>query len=89
LNKFSHYASYRPIECAARSYLFSHEKQTVHIEALNRNFDFERWEAIFTEISQKYSLSMIESLAAESGFEVAKNFFDSKDYYCDSLWQPV
>ena len=88
LNKFSHYASYRPIECAARSYLFSHEKQSIYIEALNRSFQFEPWEAIFTEISQKYSLSMIETLASESGFEISKNFFDSKNYYCDSLWRP-
>jgi hypothetical protein len=39
------------------------------------------------EISQKYSLKHIEELAGESGFEIKQNFFDSKGYYCDSLWQ--
>ena len=29
----------------------------------------------------------ITELAAESGFEIKQNFFDSKNYYCDSLWQ--
>jgi len=87
LDKFVHYALYRPVECAARSFLISREQQTAHIEALGRSFSFEPWEAIFMEISQKYSLPMIEALAAESGFAVKQNFFDSKYYYCDSLWQ--
>jgi uncharacterized SAM-dependent methyltransferase len=54
---------------------------------LNRTFDFDQWEAVFMEISQKYSLHHIEELAAASGFEVKQNFFDSKNYYCDSLWK--
>jgi L-histidine Nalpha-methyltransferase len=89
LEKFSHYAVYRPVECAARSFLISREKQTVFIEALNRGFDFEQWEAIFMEISQKYSLAMIAELARESGFSIETNFFDSRNYYADSLWKPA
>lgn len=89
LDKFSHYAVYRPVECAARSFLISREKQGVHIAALNKTFDFEQWEAIFMEISQKYSLRMIDEISRESGFEVRQNFFDSRHYYCDSLWRPV
>lgn len=89
IEKFSHYAVYRPIECAARSFLISREKQSVTINALGKTFEFEQWEAVFMEISQKYSLKMIDDLAAESGFRVKKNFFDSREYYCDSLWEPV
>ena len=88
LNQFTHYANYRPIEGSARSFLVSRERQTVHIDALKRDFEFEQWEAVFMEISQKYSLKMIAELAAESGFEIKQNFFDGKNYYCDSLWQP-
>ena len=87
LNKFTHYAMYHPVECAARSFLISRERQTVRINSLDREFEFEQWEPIFMEISQKYSLQMIEELAAESGFEIKQNFFDSKKYYCDSLWK--
>jgi dimethylhistidine N-methyltransferase len=87
IGKWTHYAVYRPVECAARSFLISCEKQIVHIEALNRSFNFEPWEAVFMEISQKYSLKHIEELARESGFEIKQNFFDTKNYYCDSLWQ--
>lgn len=86
LDKFTHYANYRPIEGSARSFLVSREKQTVRIGALRRDFEFDQWEAVFMEISQKYSLPMIEALARESGFEIKQNFFDGRNYYCDSLW---
>ena len=89
LDKFTHYANYRPIEGSARSFLVSREKQTVRIEALGRDFEFDQWEAVFMEISQKYSMKMIGDLAEKSGFEIKQNFFDSKNYYCDSLWRPV
>ncbi|MGE3467142.1 MAG: L-histidine N(alpha)-methyltransferase, partial [Pyrinomonadaceae bacterium] len=86
IDKFAHYANYRPIDGAARSFLISRERQTVRIDALGREFEFDAWEPIFMEISQKYSLDMIESLAADCGFEIKQNFFDSMNYYCDSLW---
>ncbi len=88
LSTFIHYANYRPVEGSARSFLISREKQSVHINALDRTFHFEQWEAIFTEISKKYSLREISELAGESGFEIKQNFFDSRTYYCDSLWVP-
>lgn len=89
LTKFSHYAQYRPVECAARSFLISREKQTVHISALGRSFDFEQWEAIFMEISQKYTQPMIEELAEKSGFEIETEFVNEDDFYVNSLWRPV
>jgi len=88
LSKFSHYAQYRPQECAARSFLISREKQTVTVGAIGRSFDFDQWEAIFMEISQKYTRPMIEELAAESGFEIERNFKDAEHFYTDSLWRP-
>jgi L-histidine Nalpha-methyltransferase len=88
LEKFSHYAQYRPVECAARSFLISREKQTVNIKALNHSFDFEQWEAIFMEISQKYTRPMIECLAEGSGFEIETEFLDKENFYVDSLWRP-
>jgi L-histidine Nalpha-methyltransferase len=89
LEKFSHYAQYRPVECAARSFLISRERQTVTIKALDRSFEFEQWEPIFMEISQKYTRAMIEELAAEGGFEIEREFFNEEDFYVDSLWKPA
>ena len=87
LDNFSHYASYHPIDGAARSFLISRKAQTVHIEAINTSFKFAAWEPIFMEISQKYSLPMIENLAKTSGFEVAQYFYDSQNFYTDALWK--
>jgi len=87
LDKWIHYANYRPNEGSARSFLISRENQQVRINALDHSFEFEQWEAVFMEISQKYNLSMIEGLAASSGFEIKQNFFDRRNYYCDSLWR--
>jgi dimethylhistidine N-methyltransferase len=84
---FSHYAIYRPDECAARSFLISRRMQTVFVEALDKSFKFAAWEPIFMEISQKYSLEMIEELAQTSGFLVAQNFFDERKFFVDSLWK--
>jgi L-histidine N-alpha-methyltransferase len=87
LEKFSHYALYRPNECAARSFLISRADQSVRVETLNQTFDFKAWEPIFMEISQKYSLEMIEDLARSCGFEVAQYFFDEQKYFTDAIWK--
>ncbi len=89
LESFSHYATYHPIDGAARSFLISRKQQTVHIEALNQQFDFAAWEPIFMEISQKYNLPMIENLAKKSGFEVVRYFYDSQNFYTDALWKLI
>jgi len=89
LSKWSHYAQYRPMECAARSFLISRDKQTVTIDALDRSFDFQQWEPIFMEISQKYTHAMIDELAGDGGFEIERNFFDDENFYLDSFWKPV
>ncbi|MGC2235728.1 MAG: L-histidine N(alpha)-methyltransferase [Pyrinomonadaceae bacterium] len=87
LKKFSHYAVYRPTECAARSFLISREEQSIFVETLNQTFHFKAWEPIFMEISQKYNLEMIKELAKTSGFQVSQSFFDENKYFVDSLWQ--
>jgi L-histidine Nalpha-methyltransferase len=87
LDRFSHYAQYRPMECAARSFLISRQKQTVTIKALNRSFEFGQWEPIFMEISQKYTREMIEELASGGGFEIETEFFDPENFYVNSFWR--
>ena len=89
VDEFLHYASYHPIERAARSFLISQKNQTVRIEALDRSFEFEQWEPIFMEVSQKYSIRMVEQLAARCGFETVVNLFDSNRFYTNSLWRLV
>ena len=88
VDEFLHYASYHPIEKAARSFLISQKDQTVRIEALRESFEFKQWEPIYMEISQKYDLDTIEEMAKKSGFTIKRNFFDSANFYVNSLWKP-
>ena len=83
---FYHYPTYNPVNGEAHSYLVSIKAHKVPIEVLRQSFSFEKWEPIFTEVSQKYSLDNIKHLASHAGFKVVKNFFDKKNYFTDSLW---
>ena len=89
VNDFKHAPEYNPETGAARSFLISTKPQSVQIDALQQTFEFAEGERIFMEISQKYSPEQIKNLAAESGFEVAKSFSDSKGWFTDQIWVPV
>jgi L-histidine N-alpha-methyltransferase len=86
LETFQHFTEYNPMNGEVRSYLVSKIPQKVYIEALEKTFCFDRWEAIHTENSNKYDFSQITSLAEKSGFNIVKSFFDSKNYFTDTLW---
>lgn len=85
-NKFKHYPSYNAQTGETISSLISLETHYVYIKSLNQRFHFQQWEPLFMEISQKYDLHDIERMAERSGFRVEKNFFDSRNYFTDSLW---
>ncbi|MBC8767615.1 L-histidine N(alpha)-methyltransferase [Arenibacter sp. BSSL-BM3] len=81
LDKFLHWETYNPQTGTAKSYLVSKEAQEVHIKSIDLVVDFEAWETIHTEISQKYDDSEITNLAREAGLKVLKAFTDSKKYF--------
>ncbi|EAY27897.1 L-histidine N(alpha)-methyltransferase [Microscilla marina] len=85
-SQFIHSPTYNPLTGATKSYLVSTKDQEVTLERLGKTFKFEAWEAIDMEISQKYSLSNIEHLAKQAGFEVMSNFFDKNKNFVDSVW---
>tara|TARA_Y100000590_G_scaffold228575_1_gene257893 strand:+ start:339 stop:1286 length:948 start_codon:yes stop_codon:yes gene_type:complete len=84
---FVQQSHYNPHSKTVECFLYSTCDQTVHIKALNKTFNFFQWEAMQTEQSLKYSIQEVEKLAFESGFKVVENFYDSKKYFVDSLWQ--
>ncbi|MEM9024563.1 MAG: L-histidine N(alpha)-methyltransferase, partial [Bacteroidota bacterium] len=88
LSKFDHYPTYDPLTGEAKSFLVSLANQQVSLKALDMMVSFNNGEAIHTEISRKFSLEQVESLARRAGFRVRQHFFDCKHYYVDSLWQP-
>ena len=89
LSKFKHFPTYNPINGETRSHLVSTEAQEVYIAALEQRFTFDAWEAIHTEVSQKYSPKMIRDFAINAGFEVVHDFTDECNYFVDSLWRKL
>ena len=86
---FYHYPVYDPLDGAARSYLISRRQQEVNIKAVPMIVKFDEAEPVFMEISQKYSLDDINGFAEKSGFRQIRNFFDSRNYFTNSLWEKL
>jgi L-histidine N-alpha-methyltransferase len=82
---FYHYPVYDPEMKAAKSYLVSKKEQEVYVEALEKSFAFRKGEAIFTEISKKYTIPEIKAMAAAANFQVETIHYDSQKYYVNVL----
>jgi L-histidine Nalpha-methyltransferase len=86
INQFDFYSNYNPVNGEVRSYLVSLAVQQVYFSKLKKSFFFAHNELIWTELSRKYSLAEIESMAERSDFKVIGHFLDCKHYFADSLW---
>ncbi len=84
--KFSHYPTYNPITGACESHLISLQKQTVTI-ADTEVFQFEKFEPIHMELSQKYSVKETDALAVQTGFAPIHHFYDSHEWFLDAVWE--
>ena len=88
LGKFIHTPEYDPSSGRALSYIVSTCDQVVHIPGATAPFHFKAWEALHTEISQKYDDDMIQDLAKHSGLHITEQFTDSKGYFTDVVFAP-
>ena len=59
----------------------------VEVRDLDLEVEFERWETIHTEISQKYDDRVVEWLAREAGLVIDGQYADSRGYYKDYLFR--
>lgn len=87
IDQFQHYQTYDPFTGACRSYLISLKDQAVTVN--NQEIQFKENEAIYMEISQKYSLDEINVMAAKNGFEPLKEISDSRKWFIDAIWKVV
>jgi L-histidine N-alpha-methyltransferase len=85
-SQFDHFPTYDPQTGACKSYLVSLQDQVVRIGEADF-ITFREGEPISTEISQKYSLDEIEGMADQGGYKLMNNFFDSRNWFVDSLWE--
>jgi dimethylhistidine N-methyltransferase len=84
--QFEHYPIYNPITGACRSFLISQKQQKVTFGD-GSIIDFQAFEAIDMELSQKFSIEDIDTIAARIGFQKKPYFFDSNTYYCNAIWK--
>lgn len=85
VNQFEHYESYDPKTGACNSYLFSLIEQTITIKGVK--IHFKENEYISMEISQKYTVEETQELAKKSGFKPITQFFDSRKWFTDVVWE--
>lgn len=81
VDNFKHWEVYDPETGTAKSFLVATKAMEVTIEALQLTVNFEEWETIHTEISQKYDDKIVNWLATEAGLEIETSFTDEKAYY--------
>lgn len=86
---FMHWEVYDPESGTAKSYLVSRERQTVSIEALDLKVNFEAWETIHTEISQKYDDATVQWLAEEAGLSPIQMYSDPEGKYKNVLFKKL
>ena len=89
VDRFIHTPEYDPSSGRALSYIVSTCDQVVHIPGADKPFHFKAWEALHTEISQKYDDEMIENLAKHAGLRITERFTDSKGYFSDVVFAPT
>jgi dimethylhistidine N-methyltransferase len=85
LEAWDHWPLYEPVSGAAKSYLISLTEQEVVFPG-EGTITFEAFEAIHTEVSQKFTLQGIQDLAAKSGMQWKESFTDKKGYYAIGLF---
>jgi L-histidine Nalpha-methyltransferase len=87
VDKFMHWEVYDPESGTAKSYLVATQAMKVTIKALDLSINFEAWETIHTEISQKYDDKVVQWLADSSGLQIETSFEDEKGYYKDYVFR--
>lgn len=80
-DEFLHWETYDPQTGTAKSFLVSKKKQSIAINKLNLEVSFEKWEAVHTEISQKYDDNTVKWLAEESGLQISESIADEDENF--------
>jgi uncharacterized SAM-dependent methyltransferase len=81
VEKFKHWEVYDPETGTAKSFLVATEAMEVTLEQLELKVNFDQWETIHTEISQKYDDKTVKWLAEKSGLKIETSFTDGNEYY--------
>ena len=83
----NYFPYYNPLSGVTSSHIVSLREQEVSFKD-GFSVQFDAFEAIHTEVSKKYFLKEIDSLAARSGMHIAEHFCDSANEYALALFKP-
>ena len=84
---FTHKGTYNAELGRMESWLISTIDQDVTSLVIQESFHFSAGERMLVEISTKYTIEQINSLAHRNGFEPIQNFFDRQKYFAVSVWK--
>ncbi|WP_127844611.1 L-histidine N(alpha)-methyltransferase [Psychroflexus aestuariivivens] len=87
LDSFKHWETYNPETGTAKSFLVSQKSQKVNIKALDLQVNFNAWESIHTEISQKYDDETVEWLAGQANLEIDNIFENENGFYKNYIFK--
>ena len=85
LDQFEHAPRYDEEQGVAYSYLRSKVNQSVRIESLNLDCQFEENELIHTEISRKYNDAILNKILGSSALRIHEKYMDKKEYFTNYL----
>jgi L-histidine Nalpha-methyltransferase len=85
LRAFRHYVRYDEEAGRIEIYVESLRAQTVRIERLGLELQFEEGERIHTENSYKYDMADLSRLAAETGFTLSRTWCDAMKRFSSNL----
>lgn len=86
LRNFQHRAIFNDEAGRMEMHLTSRSAQTVTINALDLQIQFQPGETIHTENSYKYNLPQLAALAVETGFQPMKTWFDGERRFSCNFW---
>lgn len=89
VDKFKHWEMYDPETGTAKSYLVATEAMTVNVASIDLAIEFDTWETIHTEISQKYDDKVVSWLSEEAGLAIKTSFTDSLGYYKNYVFTKI
>ncbi|MCM5661523.1 L-histidine N(alpha)-methyltransferase [Galbibacter mesophilus] len=81
LDQFLHWETYDPETGTAKSFLVAKENLKVTLKKLHLTVNFDAWETIHTEISQKYDDHTVNWLAERSNLKVIDQFTDDNNLF--------
>ncbi|WP_432412717.1 L-histidine N(alpha)-methyltransferase [Rasiella sp. SM2506] len=87
VDNFKHWEVYDPESGTAKSFLVATEAMEVSVKAIDLHINFDAWETIHTEISQKYDDKTVQWLADSAGLTIETSFEDEKGYYKDYVFR--